>query len=455
MKKFLLSKSVHVGLIIFLVGFFLGINFNASSAAEDSAFKYLDFFHFVYQTIKSDYVEGSSPKTLLEGGMRGMLQSLDDPYSRFLDEAEYAEFKEEVTGKFIGIGVEISAKDGEIVVVSPIDDTPAKKAGIRSGDVIVKIDDFFTKGKQVSDIIKKIKGIPESKVKILVRREGIPELLEFSVKRQPITVSSVKYGVMKETPAVGYLHITHFYAETAVDTEKALKELNNKKIKKLVLDLRDNPGGDMEAAIRMANLFLEPGKVIVSTRGREGSGINEEHKSETKPVYTGELLVLVNGGSASASEILSGALRDNKRGKLIGQKTFGKALVQRVIDIDNGKTGFTLTIRKYYTPSGEMIHKKGIIPDLVLDGNSIPENDRKNLGRAFNDKLFEDFAKTHADYSDANCALLTAYLKDKNAPLSAKVSAYFYKQELYKFKPTPLYDLEFDAELNKAIELYK
>ena len=455
MKKVLFSKSLHIGLIVFLVGFFLGINFKASSAADDSAFKYLDFFHFVYQTIKSDYVEGASPKTLLEGAMRGMLQSLEDPYSRFLDEGEYSQFQEEVTGKFIGIGVEISVKDNEIVVVSPIADTPAKKAGIRSGDVIVKIDDTFTKGKQISDIIKKIKGLPESKVKVLVRREGIPELLEFSVKREPITVSSVKYGVISEAPSIGYLHITHFYAETAVDAEKALKEFNGKKIRKLVLDLRDNPGGDMDAAIRIANLFLEPGKVIVSTRGREGSGINEEHKAETKPVYTGEVAVLVNGGSASASEILSGALKDNGRAKLIGQKTFGKALVQRVVDIDNGKTGFTLTIRKYYTPSGEMIHKKGISPDIVTAGNNILEEDKKNLGRAFNDKLFEEFAKTHAEYTGENRARLADFLKEKNTPLSANVVSYFFKQELYKFKPAPLYDLEFDAELNKAIELYK
>ena len=455
MKKILLSKGLHIGLIVFLVGFFLGINFRASSAADDSAFKYLDFFHFVYQTIKTEYVEGASPKVLLEGAMRGMLQALDDPYSRFLDEAEYAEFKEEVTGKFIGIGVEISSKDGEIVVVSPIDDTPAKKAGICSGDIIVKIDDLFTKGKQVSDIIKKIKGLPDSKVKILVRRDGIPELLEFNVKREPITVSSVKSGIMKEDPSIGYLHITHFYAETAVDTEKALKDFNSKKVRKIILDLRDNPGGDMEAAIRMANLFLDPGKVIVSTRGREGSGISEEHKSDSKPVFTGELFVLVNGGSASASEILSGALKDNGRAKLIGQKTFGKALVQRVIDVEDGKTGFTLTIRKYYTPSGAMIHKKGISPDVVLAANNVPEEDRKNLGRAFNDKLFETFAKSHTDYTDANRKQLEDFLREKGTPLSAKVSAYFFKQELYKFKPTPLYDLEFDTELNKALELGK
>ncbi|MGL4368978.1 MAG: S41 family peptidase [Spirochaetota bacterium] len=452
-KKFFSSK-LHCVIIMFLVGFFLGITVKAVPA-DDSSFKYLDFFHFVYQSVKTDYVENASPKVLFEGAIRGMLQSLDDPYTRFLDEAEYAEFKEEVTGKFIGIGVEISIKEGEIVVVSPIEDTPAKKAGIRAGDIIVKIDDTFTKGKQVSEIIKKIKGTPESKVSLLVRREGIPELLQFEVKREPIKVSSVKYGVMTENPSVGYLRITHFYAETAVDVEKALKDLNNKKMRKIILDLRDNPGGDMDSAIKIADMLLDQGKVIVSTRGREGSGINEEYKSQSMPSYTGDMLVLVNGGSASASEILSGALRDNKRSKLIGQKTFGKALVQRVIDVESEKTGFTLTIRKYYTPSGEMIHKKGILPDIQTPAYAVPENDKKNLGRAFNDKLFEEFSKTHPEYNAENRKLFADFLKGKNISLSDKVSSYFYKQELYRYKQNPLYDLEFDQELNKALELYK
>jgi len=452
-KKFFSSK-LHLVIIMFLTGFILGMNFTATSA-DDTSFKYLDFFHFVYQTVKTDYVETSSPKKLFEGAIRGMLQSLDDPYTRFLDEAEYAEFKEEVTGKFIGIGVEISIKDGEIVVISPIEDTPAKKAGICAGDIIVKIDDTFTKGKQVSDIIKKIKGNPDSKVKLLVRRDGLPEPIEFEVKREPIKVSSIKYGVMDENASVGYLRISHFYAETAADAEKAIKDLNNRKIRKIVLDLRDNPGGDMEAAIKIADLFLEQGKVIVSTRGREGSGINEEYKSQSIPSYTGDLIVLVNGGSASASEILSGALRDNKRAKLIGQKTFGKALVQRVIDVESEKTGFTLTIRKYFTPSGDMIHKKGIAPDILVASYNVPETDRKNLGRAFNDKLFEEFAKSHPEYSDTTRKQLEDFLKEKNAVLSDKVASYYFKQELYRYKKSPLYDLEFDQELNRALELYK
>jgi carboxyl-terminal processing protease len=440
--------------LFFAVGFFSGLGLSAHSS-DDSSFKYLDFFHTVYQTIKNDYVEQSSPKVLFEGAIRGMLQSLDDPYTRFLDEAEYSEFKEEVTGKFIGIGVEVSMRDGEVVVVSPIEDSPAKRVGIKSGDVILKIDDTYTRGKTMSEILKKMKGEPGSAVKMTIRRNDFPEPLEFAIKREPVRRSSVRSGLMTENPSVGYLRITHFYNETAADTEKALKDFNAKKIGRIVLDLRDNPGGDMEAAIRISNLFLDKGKIIVSTRGREGSNIKEEYKAEQQPIYTGNLIVLVNGGSASASELLSGALRDNKRAKLIGQKTFGKALVQRMIDIDNDKTGFTLTIRKYYTPSGEMIHKKGIMPDLVLKENDVSDADRKNLVRAINDRLFEEFVKQNPDYTEQNRTKLSTLLREKGLPVSDRVAAYFFKQEVVRYKPSRLYDLEFDNELTRALEEYK
>ncbi|HEY1405435.1 MAG TPA: PDZ domain-containing protein, partial [Spirochaetota bacterium] len=240
MRKFLLSSKLHLCLLFFSIGFFSGIGFTVHSADDDS-FKYLDFFHSVYQTIRSDYVEPTSPKKLFEGAMRGMIQSLDDPYSRFLDESEYADFREEVTGKFIGIGVEVTVKDSEIVVVSPIEDSPAKKAGIKPGDVVIRIDDYMTRGKPISDIMKQIKGTPGSPVKIVVRRAGMPEPLEFTMKREPVRMSSVKSGVMKEDPSIGYLRITHFFGETPVDTEKALRDFADRKITKVVLDLRDNP----------------------------------------------------------------------------------------------------------------------------------------------------------------------------------------------------------------------
>lgn len=454
MRKFLLSSKLHLCILFFGVGFFSGLGFSVQSA-DDGSFKYLDYFHSVYQTIRNDYVEDVTPKKLFEGAIRGMIQSLDDPYSRFLDESEYNDFREEVTGKFIGIGVEVTVKDGEIVVVSPIEDSPAKKAGVKAGDVIVRVDDTKANGKPLSDIMKLIKGEPGSQIRISVRRAGMPELIDFTMKREPVRMASVKWGVMSENRSIGYLRITHFFSETAVDTEKALRAFIDRKVNKVVLDLRDNPGGDVEAAISIANMFLDKDKVILSTRGREGSGISEEYKAKNAPVYKGELLVLVNGGSASASEILSGALRDNKRAQLIGQKTFGKALVQRVNDVEADKTGYTLTIRKYYTPSGAMIHKKGIIPDIAIKENEVPESDRNNLTQALNKKLFEEFVKTHNAYTPENRTELKSFLTAKGFPLSDKVSAYFFKQELRRYTQTPLYDLEFDGELSKALEIYK
>jgi carboxyl-terminal processing protease len=454
MRKFLLSYKFHAAVFFIALGFFCGTAFSARSQ-ESESFRFLDNFHFVYQTIKSDYVDAISPRKLFEGAIRGMLQSLEDPYSRFLDENEYKEFREEVTGKFVGIGVEVSIRDGEIVVVSPIEDTPAKKAGLRSGDIIINVDGTFTRGKQLQEIIKNLKGLPGSKVKLLVRREGFNEPLEFNIDRTTIEVSSVKSGIMKEDPSVGYLRITHFFAKTVPDCERALAEFNNKKISKLVLDLRDNPGGDFDAAIKIANLFIEQGKVIVSTRGRENSNIKEDYKAQTAPVYRGQMLVLANGGSASSSEVLAGALRDNKRARIVGQKTFGKALVQRVIDIDDGKTGFAMTIRKYYTPAGELIQKKGISPDIAVKGFDVPESDKKNLSRAYNDHVFEEFVKTNKEYSDKSRKAIAEYLKSKNLAMSENISSYYLKMELGRYKASPLYDLEFDNELVKALELSK
>jgi carboxyl-terminal processing protease len=446
--------KLHAAVFFIALGFFCGFSFSARSQESDS-FRLLDNFHFVYQTIVSDYVDSVPLKKLFDGAIRGMLQSLEDPYSRYLDENEYRDFREEVTGKFVGIGVEVSVRDGEIVVVSPIEDTPAKKVGIKTGDVIMSVDGTSVRGKQLADIIKNLKGVSGSSVKVLVKREGFSEPIEFNIERRTIEMSSVKSGIMKENKSVGYLRITHFFAKTVSECEKALQDFNDKKIRKVVLDLRDNPGGDFDAAIKIANLFLDQGKVIVTTRGRDSSKISEEYKAQTAPVYTGDLIVLINGGSASSSEVLSGALRDNKRGKIVGQKSFGKALVQRVIDIDEGKSGFALTIRRYYTPGGDMIQKKGIAPDIIVKGFEVPDSEKKNLSRAFTDKIFEDFAKTSKDYNAQSVTSLSAKLKEKGLSVSDKTAAYFYKQELMRYKPSPMYDLEYDYELQKSLELFK
>jgi carboxyl-terminal processing protease len=456
MKKFLFSAKTHLAIGFIAFGFFLGLAFSVKSAQNDS-FKYLDYFHSVYQTISSDYVNPVESKTLFEGAMRGMLQSLDDPYSRFLDEKDYESFKSDVSGQFVGIGVELWIRNGEIVVISAIDDSPAKSAGIRSGDVITSVDGFATKGKSFGEISSRMKGKPGTDVKVTVRREGTDELIDYTMKRAPIKSESVKYGVRKENPSVGYMRITHFFSDAARDVNKALLDFNNKKIRKLVIDLRDNPGGDMDAAVSIADYFLEPGKMIVTTQGRVGSNIKEEYKAKNPALYTGELLLLVNGGSASSSEILSGALQDNQRAKLIGQKTFGKALVQKVIDIEEGKLGFTLTIRTYVTPNGTMIQKIGIKPDKGLETPvlELSKDEQRELVRANNDKAVEEFVNKATEYTDQTKKAFTDLLKDKKYAISDRIAFYTLKQKVYRSKEAPLYDLEFDTELGKALELYK
>jgi carboxyl-terminal processing protease len=452
MKK---EQKLHITLIIFFIGFFLGAGTSLVFSAEDASFTYLDHFHAVYQTIKLRYVEETNAKELFYGAINGMIESLGDPYSRFLSEEEYKEFSESVTGQFVGIGVEITIKGNEVIIVSPISESPAEKAGILSGDKIIKINDTVLEEDNITKVLKKIKGQEGSTVKITIEREGFSEPLDLEVERKAIKLTEVKYGMLNELKNTGYLKITNFYDDTHIDVRKALVDLKNMGMKSLILDLRNNPGGNLEACVQIVDLFLDTGKVIVTTRGREGSGINEEYKSQNPPVYNDEILVLVNNGSASASEVLAGALKDQNAAEIAGEQTFGKALVQQILDIEKGKTAYALTIRKYYTPAGNMIHKKGITPTYVIKQELIPEEDRKNLGRILNDKLIVTFAKNNPEYSQQNIDKLVQYLSSKQLPISKRVASFYYKNEVNRDKPSKLYDLEFDIQLKESLKFLK
>lgn len=454
-KKRLRSRSLHLFVLVFLTGFFLGLGSSFARSEEDNSFKYLDYFHYVYQTIKQEYVEKVKPEDLFYGAISGMLRSLDDPYSRFLDQKDYAEFHEQVTGEFVGVGIELTVKNGEVIVISPIEGSPAKKAGILSGDRIVKVNDNVIQDKDMEEVLKQIKGKPGTTVNLSIKREGFDDIIDLTVERANVKVSSVRYGLIKEMRDTGYIQIVSFYDSTGKDVRNALNELSKSNVSKLVLDLRNNPGGSLDAAIEVADLFLAKNLVVVSTRGREGSGVGEEYKTENDPIYKGKLIVLANNGSASASEILSGALKDHKRATLAGEKTFGKALVQRVVDLEKSKTGFALTIRKYYTPSGAMINKKGIDPEVTIAGDVVPEADRKNLGRILNDKLVSAFVKPEMQYNPETVGSFELYLKNKGFPVSRTTASYFLKQEINREKPQPLYDLDFDTQLSKALDLLK
>lgn len=451
MFKKIRERSLHLVIFAFLTGLFLGVNLSFKAEALEPAHSYLDYFHQVYQIIRTEYVDTVETKSLFYGAIRGMLQALNDPFTRFLNEEDFAELKEETTGKFVGVGIEITMKDGEIVVISPIDDTPAMKAGIKAGDRITKIDSSELKDKSLAEIIKLIRGLPHTKVRLTVVREGFDDPITFDLERMPIKIDAVSYTILEEY-STGYIKVKTFSTDTSREIEKALSEFNARRIQRVIVDLRWNPGGLLDQAISMSELFLDKGKMIVSTRGREGSGNFKEYLSERSALYGAELVVLVNKGSASASEIFAGAIRDNGRGRLVGEKTFGKGSVQKSYNL-NEKIGLALTIAKYYTPSGVSIHGKGIQPDFVVSSESFPEADRKNVNAIYREKLVDEFLKTHKGYTPENRKEFIEFLKTRNLTISEKSANYILKSEINRFVKQPLYDLEFDAQLKKAIEV--
>jgi carboxyl-terminal processing protease len=451
MFKKIRERSLHFMIFAFLTGLFLGVNLSFKAEALEPAHGYLDYFHQVYQIVRTEYVDTVETKNLFYGAIRGMLQALNDPFTRFLNEEDFAELKEETTGKFVGVGIEITMKNGEIIVISPIDDTPAMKAGIKAGDKITKIDTSELKDKSLPDIIKLIRGLPHTKVKLTVVREGFDDPITFELERMPIKIDAVSYDVLKDNDT-GYIKVKTFSSDTTREIEKALNDLNARGIRRVIVDLRWNPGGLLDQAISMSDLFLDKGKTIVSTRGREGSGNFKEYLADRPALFRGGLAVLVNKGSASASEIFAGAIKDNRRGKLVGEKTFGKGSVQKSYNL-NEKIGLALTIAKYYTPSGVSIHGKGIEPDFVVSSESFPEEDRKNVNAIYREKLVDAFVKTHKGYTPENRKEFMEFLKGHNLPITERSAGYILKNEIYRFSRQPLFDLEFDSQLKKAIEV--
>ena len=321
-------------------------------------------FTEVFAKVKNDYVEGVNDRKLLESAIRGMLEGLD-PHSAYLDKDAFAELQEGTTGEFGGLGIEVGVEDGFIRVIAPIDDTPAYRAGIKAGDIIVRMDDTPVKGMPLNDAVNLMRGKPGSKLRLTIVRKDQEKPLEIVVVRDIIKVKSVRSRLLE--PGFGYLRVTHFQTHTADDVRAGLLKLtdNNKEpLKGLVLDLRNNPGGILSAAVAISDDFLDQG-LIVYTEGRVS---DSELKFNAKPddlINKAPMVVLVNEGSASASEIVAGALQDHKRAIIMGQQTFGKGSVQTILPMPN-KAALKLTTARYYTPSGRSIQASGITPDIVI-----------------------------------------------------------------------------------------
>ncbi len=449
MLKRIRERNIHLLVLAFLTGLFLGLTLSYRASAAEGAHKYLDYFHNVYQIILGEYVESTSNQKLFYGAIDGMIRSLDDPYSRFLDEKAYEELKEMTTGKFVGVGIEITIQDDEVVVITPIDDSPAMKAGIRAGDIITSVDGKSIKGKKLTEIVKLIKGLPGTKVGLTVAREGFDEAIEFELSREAIKLKSVEYDIIADKN-IGYLKIKNFGSDTTKDVTAAVKFFNSKKVDRIIIDLRYNPGGLLNAAVTISDLFLDKGKTIVSTRGRSDLKREEIFKSENDPSFSGKIVLLVNKGSASASEILSGAIRDNDRGRLVGEKTFGKGSVQKSYNLDEN-IGLAITVAHYYTPSGELIHGKGIKPDIEIAPEQFTDAEMKSVKQIEKGGLIDSFVTKGMDYNDDTRTKFRRYLKDKGIEISDRSADFLLKSGVYHYRKRPIYDTEFDIQLTRAI----
>ena len=347
------------------LGFFLAGQWVPSvSAVGRQDYESLEAFTNVLSIVKKNYVEEVDTKNLVNGAINGMLSSLD-PHSAYLTPDLYKELQMDTQGRFGGLGIEITVKNGVLTVVSPIEDTPAFKAGVKPGDMIFKIEDEFTKDMTLVDAVKKMRGPKGTKIKISIKREGIPELIDFTLVRDTIRVQSVRSRTLEE--GYGYIRLAQFQERSDRDLQKALEKLAAAKggIKGLVLDLRNDPGGLLTQAVRVTDLFLDSG-LIVYTEGRIESQKQKYFAQKDGTWMDFPMVVLVNGGSASASEIVAGALQDHKRAVVLGTKTFGKGSVQTILPLDDN-SALRLTTARYFTPNGRSIQALGIVPDIIVD----------------------------------------------------------------------------------------
>jgi len=350
---------------------------------KDDFYREIELFSYALSAIKSEYVEEPKAKDLIYGALKGMLGSLD-AHSQFLDPDAYNELRVDTEGKFGGLGIEISIRDGIITVITPLEDTPAWREGIEAGDLIVKIDGEVTRNFSLMDAVKKLRGKPGTTVDVTVLREGEKKLLDFTITREIIKIKDIKEVKVIED-GIGYIRLAEFGENTPGDLAKALAKLKEDGAESLILDLRNNPGGLLNIAVKVAEQFLEAGKVVVTIKGRHAVQ-NLEFKSKApNPHLDWPIVVLVNKGSASGSEIVAGAFQDNHRAIILGTKTFGKGSVQTVIPLSDG-SALRVTTSKYLTPSGRYIHGEGIEPDVVIESGIVevkkPEFD-----------IFEDIEK--------------------------------------------------------------
>ena len=335
-------------------------------SANDEIYKKIDVFSEVLDKINNEFVDDIDQNEIMDAAINGVLQSLD-PYSAYLSPEMLKEMQTETSGQFGGLGIEVGMEAGVVKVISPIDNSPADRVGVKAGDYIVKINEIQVQGKSLTEAVEIMRGPVGSEIEITIRRKGVKKALIFNIIREIIKIESVKSNVLDNT--IGYIRLTSFNENSSDQIKSKIKELNkNEKVKGYILDLRNNPGGLLSQAIKISDFFLDQGE-IVSTKGRKSSENKKWFAKDGDLIDGKNLIVLINYGSASASEIVAGALKDHKRAILVGENSYGKGSVQSVIPLQN-RGAIRLTISKYYLPSGKSISEVGVTPDIEVTEGS-------------------------------------------------------------------------------------
>ncbi|MDD5066085.1 MAG: S41 family peptidase [bacterium] len=431
------------------------------SNAEENIYKNLRTFNEVLQLVNEMYVDAPDKEKLIYGAIDGMLGSLDDPYTRFMRKENFNDLKVETEGKFGGVGFVITKKDGWLTIIAPIDGTPASRAGLQPNDKIVRINKEDTKEMELNAAVSKLRGEPGTYVSIWVMRDENSDPVEYKLKREVIKVESVFSRVFTHnTKKFGYLKIKTFGEDTYDHLEKYAKQMDKENLNGLILDLRNDPGGLLYSAYKVADLFLDKG-MIVYTKGRVDDQNKEYYASSIDYCQEVPMVVLANEGSASGSEIVIGALKDNKRAVVIGTKTFGKGVVQTVKDLGDG-LGIAITTARYYTPSGVCIHKKGIEPNIEVDFQKTSTADIKIAETILKGHYLDDFVKQNKDFMEKEKKEKENALNELRKKLNSdKIDADYnlirklVKAKFYEIRGMneALLDLEDDVQLKKAVEV--
>jgi len=356
-------KIINFTIVIIVFNILIGF-ISLHSKNSNELYEKIDLFSEVLETIKNQYVDEVDQADVMDSAINGILQSLD-PYSAYMSPKSFEGMQTDTKGEFGGLGIEIGMESGVVKVITPIDDTPASKAGIKSGDYIVKINEIQVQGKSLTEAVELMRGPVGSEINLTVRRKNVKVALNFKIKRAVIEVKSVEAKIIGESKKIGYLRLKSFNENSYEQLSKKINKFeSNNKLNGYILDLRNNPGGLLTQAISITDFFLDDGE-IVSTKGRKISETRRFFSTKGDGIDGKPLIVIINNGSASASEIVSGALKDHKRAIILGENTYGKGSVQSIIPLKNGG-GIRLTISKYYLPSGNSISEVGVLPDIFV-----------------------------------------------------------------------------------------